>query len=312
MTEKEIKDLMGKYLKGTITKREEALLERFDSELLSKNLHEFSGSAPFPRAPRFPPASKKRNNSLKWMAIAATLALIFSLGHLLSKQGDEGITVPQPNQREGITQWGQKLNIRLGDGTQVRLNSGSSLKYPESFIGDKREVELTGEAFFEVSPDSRPFVIRSGEVMTTVLGTSFNINTYSENEQVAVTVASGKVRVASPNKEIHLGPNEQGLYDKRTRSMAKKVTDIAPYLNWKDGILSFEDADMISVAGTLERWYGAKINFGNKGIGRCHITATYDNVDLEAILESIVYAKQGLRYEFLGETEVLIEGYCRD
>src|SRR5690606_4264732 len=164
----------GKYLKGTITKREEALLERFDSELLSKNLHEFSGSAPFPRAPRFPPASKKRNNSLKWMAIAATLALIFSLGHLLSKQGDEGITVPQPNQREGITQWGQKLNIRLGDGTQVRLNSGSSLKYPESFIGDKREVELTGEAFFEVSPDSRPFVIRSGEVMTTVLGTSFN------------------------------------------------------------------------------------------------------------------------------------------
>lgn len=314
MTEQEIKGLMQKYLDGTITKGEERLLERFDANLLSKNQAWVSQTDGTSKKPSLGKASTtNKRKPLTWMAVAASLAILFGFGHLLYGELDREEEVVPVQELVRTTEWGQKLNLSLSDGTQIRLNSGSSIRYPEKFTGDSRVVELDGEAYFEVAQDPlRPFIIKLGEVHTTVLGTSFNINSYSGQDQIAVTVASGKVRVASEHKEVHLGPNEQGQFDRRTQSMTKIKTDISAFLNWKDGIIQFEDTRLTEVSHTLERWFGVQIEFENGNIGNCHITASYDNVNLEEILESMVYTKKGLRYEFLDRDKISIRGSCRD
>lgn len=309
---------MEKYLNGTITKKEESLLELFDIDLLSKNHKKIShGQVHRKQMERKLAQGTDRHNGkatrFGWGKIAASLALMVGLGYFAYTTMNRKEEVEPVIEMVKTTEWGQKLNLTLADGTHIRLNSGSTIKYPDRFEGDVREVTLEGEAFFDVArnPD-KPFVIRSGEVLTTVLGTSFNINTYLDNSHIAVTVASGKVKVASQENEIHLGPNEQGVFDKKTKTISKKRTDIATFLNWKDGILHFEDIALTEVMESLERWYGVSFVFENKDLGSCHVTATYNNEMLPAVLESIVYAKKGLRYEFLGNHEILIKGRCTD
>lgn len=309
---------MEKYLNGTITKKEESLLERFDGRLLSKNHKDvFKDERHRKQIERQLSQNisrpKKRISLPKWTKVAASIVLMTGgayFVHINTKAEEKVDPIVEVTK---TTEWGQKLNLTLADGTQIRLNSGSTITYPDRFEGDVREVALEGEAFFEVAknPD-KPFVIRSGEVLTTVLGTSFNINTYPDSQQIAVTVASGKVKVASHENEIHLGPNEQGIFDKKTKTISKKMTDIVTFLNWKDGIIHFEDTRLSKVAESLERWYGVTFVFENENLRNCHITATYKNEILPAVLESIAYAKKGLRYEFLENDEILIKGKCTD
>lgn len=131
---------MGKYLEGTITKREEALLESFDAGLLSKNHPIRFPRPPAPKRLRRSKGTRISRASWKGVALAAGIALLLGLGHsLLAPTGNPQGPVP-PLQRTGNTQWGQKLNLTLADGTKVRLNSGSSLKYPEHFMGKRTEV----------------------------------------------------------------------------------------------------------------------------------------------------------------------------
>ncbi|SFC45629.1 FecR family protein [Flagellimonas taeanensis] len=318
MTEKRIKGLMEKYLNGTITKKEESLLERFDGRLLSKNHKDvFKDERHRKQIERLLSQNisrpRKRISLPKWARVAASIALMAVVAysvHVYTKVEEKVEPIVEMTK---TTEWGQKLNLSLADGTQIRLNSGSTITYPDRFEGDVREVVLEGEAFFDVAknPD-KPFVIRSGEVLTTVLGTSFNINTYPDSQQIAVTVASGKVKVASHENEIHLGPNEQGIFDKKTKTISKKMTDIATFLNWKDGIIHFEDTSLAQVVESLERWYGVTFVFENENLRNCHVTATYKNEMLPAVMESIAYAKKGLRYEFLENDKILIKGKCTD
>ena len=318
MTEKKIKGLMEKYLNGTITKKEESLLERFDGRLLSKNHKDvFKDERHRKQIERLLSQNisrpRKRISLPKWARVAASIASMAVVAysvHVYTKVEEKVEPIVEMTK---TTEWGQKLNLTLADGTQIRLNSGSTITYPDRFEGDVREVVLEGEAFFDVAknPD-KPFVIRSGEVLTTVLGTSFNINTYPDSQQIAVTVASGKVKVASHENEIHLGPNEQGIFDKKTKTISKKMTDIATFLNWKDGIIHFEDTSLAQVAESLERWYGVTFVFENENLRNCHVTATYKNEMLPAVMESIAYAKKGLRYEFLENDKILIKGKCTD
>ncbi|WP_326407848.1 FecR family protein [Flagellimonas halotolerans] len=308
---------MKKYLNGTITKKEESLLEEFDHKLLFKNHHNVFKN----------PKQKKRvgqklakhiNNSkrrpiLKWSSVAASLTLLIGLGYFAYIFTHQTEVVEPIAEITKTTEWGQKLHIVLADGTEVYLNAGSTIKYPQRFEGDTREVELEGEAFFDVAKDlDKPFIIKSGEVATTVLGTSFNVNTYPENQQVAITVATGKVKVASQESELLLLPNEQGVFDRNSKAISKEKIDIASFLHWKDGIIHFDDAELSKVLQTLERWYGVTFVVDNNTIGNCHITATYDNERLDAILESIVYAKKGLHYQFLDKNKVQLKGKCTD
>jgi ferric-dicitrate binding protein FerR (iron transport regulator) len=317
MTEQDIKRLMEKYLNGTLTKREESLLEKFDSNLLTKNenhvFHSKTQKEYIKRKLSKGIHQKPKSPMPKWMATAASLALLLALGYFAYSKFHKKPTPLAIAEVVKTTEWGKKMNITLPDGTEVRLNSGSTITFPDRFEENIREVELSGEAFFDVThnPD-KPFIIKSGEVSTEVLGTSFNVNTYPENQQIAVTVATGKVKVASKDAEVLLGPNEQGVFDRSTKTISKEQIDIATFLQWKNGVLHFEDVTLSKVMESLERWYGVTFVFENENFGDCHLTASYDNEILSAVLESIMYTKKGLDYEYVADKTIMIKGKCTD
>lgn len=321
MTENEIKTLMKKYQDGTLNHREELLLEEFDSRLLHRReqgvfhnpQHKRRTGQKLQRAIRNSIARRSILRRIAWGKVAASAVILLGIGFSLYLKWNTPAQTHPVTLLEKHTDWGQKLSLTLSDGTEVRLNSGSTLKFPERFTGNIRKVELSGEAFFNVSKNpERPFVITSGEVRTTVLGTSFNINTFPDSPAVTVTVATGKVKVASGQHAVFLGPDEQGVFDKTTNRISRKKTDISNFIQWKDGIIRFEDTSLSEVTKVLEAWYGVTFVFAEEKLKNCHLTAIYNNEILSVVLESIKYAKKGLQYEYLEDHKILIKGRCTD
>ena len=208
------------------------------------------------------------------------------------------------------THRGQKTNIILGDGTFIRLNSESSLVYPTRFDKGLREVTLIGEAYFEVAEDSlRPFIIKSGELTTRVLGTSFNIRAYP-NHHHEVTVSTGKVKVDSERGEeesIYLTRNQQVYYNLETHMLTKRDVDISQFLAWKNDHIVFNKVSMKEAASTLERWFNVEVVFENKAIENCIIRSEYKNENLINILESMKFIL-GIEYRLEDNQRVIISG----
>lgn len=170
---------------------------------------------------------------------------------------------------------GERRNITLSDGTVIYLGAASKVSYPEHFEGDTREIILTGEAFFDVATDTKhPFIIHTGSVATTVLGTSFKIAAF-EGQPITVAVATGKVRVTDKNKGQELAVLTAG---KQLRCDAHQVMladvhaeDIAA---WHKGRLVFNNQTLGEIATTLERWYDVKINFSRPQTAGEKVTIT--------------------------------------
>lgn len=150
---------------------------------------------------------------------------------------------------------GGKFQLNLADGSKIWLNSASSLRFPVFFSGDTREVELKGEAYFEVSKNDKKFSVRSGNQTVEVLGTHFNINAYSDEPSITTTLIEGAVRVIELNskKSQILKPGEQSKVDREIRIQRK---DTQADLAWKDGYFYFENASIETVMRQLGRWYG--------------------------------------------------------
>lgn len=211
---------------------------------------------------------------------------------------------------------GQKATITLTDGSTVLLNSDSELIYPNGF-DDKREVILEGEAFFMIAKDEkRPFSIKSGKLITTVLGTSFNIKAF-QNENIEVTVASGKVKVSpeensgilsdDANQALILTPNQQAVYHFAGDYFGKEEVDASRYLAWREGIIKLDHLRFDEAAKVLERWYGVKIVLENDQIGNCVlIGGEFQNQSLHKILKTVELAL-GISYEFTRDG-VIIRG----
>lgn len=226
---------------------------------------------------------------------------------------------PGPSMITKITQKGQKANIVLSDGTTIRLNAESALVYPEVFDETSRQVTLAGEAFFEVTENPvKPFIIRSGDLKTTVLGTSFNIHAYPGDTSIAVTVASGKVKVESfPDNEsdntleegrgVLLIPNQKATYNITSNNINTTKVDASHFTAWKDGIIRFDDIPLKQAAQILERWFNVTITFENEDIGDCFMKGKYINENLVNILESIKYVKK-IEYSFQNKNQVFISG----
>lgn len=171
------------------------------------------------------------------------------------------------NDQEFITRAtlpGQKLSITLPDGTKIKLNSDSEIKYPSEFTGTLREINLQGEAFFDVvHNDQAPFKVHTSSITVTVLGTSFNVNAYPENTDVYVALEKGKVKVnvKSENNgsgDIFLNPNQIIGINKASRNYEVQHFDPPKTTSWKDGYLCFEKAHFNETIVKLERWFGVK------------------------------------------------------
>lgn len=153
----------------------------------------------------------------------------------------------------------------LSDGTKVWLNAETTIIYPVIFK-DKREIKLIGEAYFEVTPDStKPFVIATEDhLKVEVLGTSFNVNNYRDNGNVVVTLVKGMVAVEDQAHREILSPNQQARFDRVKGILSvHDITDITPYIAWKNGLFIFEKETLSVIMNTLSQWYGMEICYRN-------------------------------------------------
>ena len=147
---------------------------------------------------------------------------------------------------------GGEYRLKLSDGTIVYLNSDSELRYPVSFCATSREVELRGEAFFEVVTDpQRPFVVNAEQVRVKVLGTSFNVNTY-DKDYIETVLVKGRVglQMEGDTQEWEVKPNELARYDRKNKTMEVKEVDILPYVTWKEGHFLFKNQSLEKI----KRW----------------------------------------------------------
>jgi transmembrane sensor len=163
---------------------------------------------------------------------------------------------------------GGQYQVVLPDGTRVWLNSASSLVYPATFTGNDRTVRLNGEAYFEVAADAnRPFKVKVNEMEVQVLGTSFDVMAYSDEQTVNTTLVSGAVKVAGKL----LKPGQQALLNPVSQQMAVQETDIDRVIAWKNGRFIFNDTDLPTILREISRWYDVQIIYkttpGNEKYG---------------------------------------------
>lgn len=230
------------------------------------------------------PAERSRSLSPA-LRIAASVLLLLAIGIPALWYGlkHDNREVPQLMQ---LSEKGVKT-IDLPDGSRVFLNEGSEINYPENFDQDRR-VQLDGEAFFEVMSDPvNPFTVRSGKVIVSVLGTSFNVKKGEQEEDVEVFVESGKVRMAldDPNEFITLEPGDLGV---ALASNLSQMDQSDPnYISWKTKDFKFVNEELGKVLLELEESYHVEIHTEGVQLSELRITSTYKEQSIDAILETI-------------------------
>ena len=241
----------------------------------------------------------KPSKSRFWMmGIAAALLLLFTtLTYYYISTGNkvsyENAFLSAKTSKE------QRKKVLLPDGSVVHLNAGSFLKYPAQFSDNERVVFLQGEAFFEVRRNTKkPFMVITGDVKTTVLGTSFDINAYKNGKSIRVSVLTGKVKMQHSKEEfIILNPNQQGKWT--DGKLNTSIVDSKGLLKWKDGILSFDKAGFDEVFEKIENWYGVKITIEDKTSLKGNYTGEFKEESLENVLEGISFTSN-FQYEIDG------------
>lgn len=163
---------------------------------------------------------------------------------------------------------GGKYEIKLDDGTHIWVNAFTELKFPERFKGSKyREVELSGEAYFEVAHDaSRPFRVKMQDETVEVLGTSFNLSNYAADDFNKATLLSGKVGIDIPKtkggmERTILLPGQQAVYDKQLKKLSLADADANNAISWKNGDFVFENEHITAIVKQLERWYDIRVSY---------------------------------------------------
>ncbi|MFH2094771.1 MAG: FecR domain-containing protein [Bacteroidota bacterium] len=187
----------------------------------------------------------------------------------------------------------EPVNFSLPDGSQISMNRNTEIMYPEMFTKDERKIRMEkGDAFFEIAADKeKPFRINvDNEMVVEVVGTSFYINTGGETEDITIIVETGQVAVYKKNKpetKIFLTPGEKGVYDRSAEAFESVKNDDQNYLSWKTKKLVFENSPLPYIISVINNVYGSKISLGDSELAGCMLTGTFENYDLEAILNLI-------------------------
>jgi ferric-dicitrate binding protein FerR (iron transport regulator) len=218
----------------------------------------------------------------------------------------------KPILNELRTPRGGGYQLKLADGTQVWVNAGSSLKYPVSFNDTLREVILEGEAYFDVTQTGSPFIVHSTAMDVRVLGTTFNVTAYPDEDQYRTTLVEGKVRVevskedGSNVSETDLSPNDQAVLD--LASSALTVTEVNPayFTSWMRGKIEFDHESLDVVMKRLARWYDFEYRFENSEAMNYHFTARLDrDATISSILQMLEMTTQ-VKFEFQKGTVVIL------
>jgi ferric-dicitrate binding protein FerR (iron transport regulator) len=207
------------------------------------------------------------------------------------------------------TTMGERISLSLPDGTKVNLNAGSILRYPDSFSGNERKVELSGEAFFDVvHNEAKPFIVQTHAFNVRVLGTEFNIEAFPEASEVNTTLVNGKVILEKElgNKMVALAemkPNERIVYhvDNQKISLSTEK-DISQYIAWKDGKLVFLNDPIEEVAKKLGLWYNVSVTIQSEELKKSHFTGTFTNETIEKVL-TLLSVSSPIDYKIIQASE---------
>ncbi|BDF52587.1 MULTISPECIES: FecR family protein [Butyricimonas] len=205
---------------------------------------------------------------------------------------------------------GGEYSLVLSDGTKVFLNADSELKYPVEFSDGKRIVDLKGEAYFEVHKDSlRPFVVRMNGAEVTVLGTSFNVNTYGDDGQIYTTLVNGSVRVSSVKNgqaEV-LKPGMQSVMDVQSGQLTVREVDVEPYVAWREGRFVFRTMTLDLIMRQLQRWYDFEVFYQNPELKDYEFRGVIKrDMDLDKVL-SVIKVTTNVDFEVKGKVITIIK-----
>jgi transmembrane sensor len=256
-----------------------------------------------------------------YRGIAAFITLLFSIGtfyyFVSANENNPRSSLTRSVQaaqarnlhtKEETVPRGKRKSLRLSDGSLVKLNSDTKISFPKAFGQAVRTVSLEGEAFFNVERDeSKPFVISVGDLKVKVLGTSFNVKNYEDENEVEITVRSGRVSVnlnSDSTSPIILIKDQKLIYNKATEAFRITDVDAVQESSWVNGSLQFNNTPMLSVEHTLEKWYDVDIIIENKSLYNTSFTGVHLNESLVSMLESITYAVDA-QYEINGKTVVI-------
>ena len=239
-----------------------------------------------------------------WLTILLSLGIWFGIASF-EKQETKTVAVTM---LERINSNGQRVQVQLSDGSIVYLAGGSKLSYPSRFAGNTREISLQGEAFFEVAKNpKKPFIIRTGEIRTLVVGTSFRINAFKD-KPFLVEVATGKVRInhqqRNHQKQLAVLTPGQSMLWKNNRAILGEINadDVS---EWKNGRLVFNGATLKEMASVFERWYNVDIIFKHHVKAEQHITITLTaNVPLSDIME-VLASTARFQYKIQGRQVII-------
>ena len=285
-TQDEVRTLLNLIEKGKYPTYLEPLLDQYWNKL--KHYHTLDSIHSKKLLVNIKSSIERRNRTLFqniiWK-VAASIVLVVGLGlfgYVLVKS--PGTTKPEWITKEARI--GEKLNVVLADGTVVKLNADSRMSYPSEF-GKARVVKLQGEAFFEVEPDpDHPFVVQSGDLTTTVLGTSFNVRAFSAFESL-VAVKTGRVKVKSQgNESVELVPDQMvSMMEDGHISEVMAVND--QVFGWVDKELIFRNNQISEVIHTIENWYGVTIDINKNNLSDKPYTARFVDPALPEVMTSL-------------------------
>jgi transmembrane sensor len=354
MQTKQVVDLLKKYLSGDLTESETERLSEWiqaseDNAALFENLNdpEFLGSELYrldsvnadhgweklltlqkkPTRKFFPlPIA-----AFKWtLAAAAVLLLVVTVWTLTS---ETSFSQKNASLKTGP---GEKLRVRLPDGSQVILNSGSHLSMATGFGTANRTIDLEGEAYFDIAHNpSLPFIIHTGSMKLSVLGTAFNVRAYADEKAEVTSLIRGKVEITVPEEKkgsaaqrYILVPyqklivakqeaiTEQPVQNKQNNSTATKgiqidslrkselgdITEIA----WITNKLVFDNEPMAAVADKIEKWYGIKVIIETPELNAIHCSGSFETEPLDKVLESMQFSIPMLKFKKVENNTVLI------
>lgn len=193
---------------------------------------------------------------------------------------------------------GREFNLQLPDGSHVWLNAASSIRYPTTFTGKERNVEVTGEAYFEVAKNQEiPFRVKINEqAAIEVLGTQFNINAYENESAIKTTLLDGSVRVISQQTAVVLKPGQQA---QNAQGVIHVISvDVNPVMAWKNGLFNFEGLSLMEAMKQLERWYDIRVQFKGAASKQMFSGKMYRNTNFSDVLE--MFKEMGVKYEWDG------------
>ena len=217
-------------------------------------------------------------NQLQGIGIALKyadiVAIAFLAGNLIRPNLESASEI---RYSEITVPFGQMSQLTLSDGTKVWLNSGTTLRYPDRFAEEVRSVTIAGEAYFKVAKrTNKPFIVNTSQMKVQVMGTSFNLSAYQEDNTTAVTLVEGKVAIQDlEGKTISdLSPGQLAIKSKDSNVLQIKPVETSFYSAWTEGKIFFDDEKLDQIAVKLERWFNVEISFADEKLKSQRFTGT--------------------------------------